>query len=137
MSLPNSHLQMLSTVTPEGELRMELAEKPLPVPKADEVLVRVEAAPINPSDQGVMFGWATMAEATSTGEGAATVLSAPVSAHGIAVMKARIGQALPVGNEGAGTVVAAGDDPAAQALIGKTVAFLGCTANIAAPRPLW
>jgi len=125
MSLPNSHLQMLSTVTPEGELRMELAEKPLPVPKADEVLVRVEATPINPSDQGVMFGWATMAEATSTGEGAATVLSAPVSAHGIAVMKARIGQALPVGNEGAGTVVAAGDDPAAQALIGKTVAFLG------------
>jgi len=125
MSLPNTHLQMLSTVTPEGELRMELAEKPLPVPKADEVLVRVEATPINPSDQGVMFGWATMAEATSTGEGAATVLSAPVSAHGIAVMKARIGQALPVGNEGAGTVVAAGDDPAAQALIGKTVAFLG------------
>lgn len=125
MSLPATHLQMISTVTPDGELRMELAQKPLPVPGANEVLVRVEAAPINPSDQGVMFGWATMSAATSFGTGAETVLTAPVSSKGMGVMKARVGQALPVGNEGAGTVVAAGEDSYAQSLMGKTVAMLG------------
>lgn len=125
MSLPETHLQMLSTVTAEGELRMALTEQPVPVPGIDEILVRVEASPINPSDQGVMFGWATMSQATSSGEGADTVLSAPVSARGMAVMKARIGQALPVGNEGAGTVVGAGEGEYAQSLMGKTVALLG------------
>ena len=125
MSLPATYLQMLSTVTENAELRMELKEQPMPELKPHEVLIRVEATPINPSDHGVMFGWASMGEASSTGEGAGTVLSAPVSPQGMAVMKARIGQALPVGNEGAGTVVAAGDDPAAQALMGKTVATLG------------
>ena len=125
MSLPETHLQMLSTVTAEGELRMALSEQPVPVPGKDEILVRVEASPINPSDQGVMFGWATMSEASSSGEGTDTVLSAPISARGMAVMKARIGQALPVGNEGAGTVVGAGEGDYAQSLMGKTVALLG------------
>ena len=125
MSLPETHLQMMSTVTAEGELRMALTEQPVPVPGKDEILVRVEASPINPSDQGVMFGWATMGEASSSGEGTDTVLSAPVSARGMAVMKARIGQALPVGNEGAGTVVGAGEGDYAQSLMGKTVALLG------------
>lgn len=125
MSLPATYLQMLSTVTEDGELRMELAEQPMPQLKPHEVLIRVEATPINPSDHGVMFGWSSMDKATSSGTGANTVLSAPVSPQGMAVMKARIGQALPVGNEGAGTVVAAGDDPSAQALMGKTVATLG------------
>ncbi len=125
MSLPVHYLQMLSTVTPEGELRMELVEKPMAVPKPSQIIVRVEATPINPSDHGVMFGWASMGAAVSSGEGAQTVLKAPVSAQGMAVMKARIGQGLPVGNEGAGTVVAAGEDEYAQSLIGKTVAVMG------------
>lgn len=125
MSLPETYLQMLSTVTEDGELRMELVEQPMPTPKEGQVLVRVEASPINPSDQGVMFGWTNMAECKSSGEGSATVLTAPVSPQGMAVMKARIGQPLPVGNEGAGTVVAAGADDASQALMGKTVAVMG------------
>lgn len=125
MTLPATYLQMTSTVTEDGELRMELVEKPMPTPRDDQVLIRVEATPINPSDHGVMFGWATMGKASSSGEGAGTVLSAPVSPQGMAVMKARVGQALPVGNEGAGTVVAAGDSEAAQALMGKTVAAMG------------
>ncbi len=125
MSLPANYLQMLSTVTPEGELRMELVEKPMPTPKPSQIIVRVEATPINPSDHGVMFGWTNMDGATSSGTGAGTVLSAPVSPQGMAVMKARVGQALPVGNEGAGTVVAAGDDAYAQSLMGKTVAVMG------------
>ncbi len=125
MTLPSTFLQMMSTVSEDGELRMELVEQPMPTPREGQVLVRVEAAPINPSDQGVMFGWASMAEAESSGEGSATVLTAPVSPQGMAVMKARIGQPLPLGNEGAGTVVAAGDDDVSQALMGKTVAVMG------------
>lgn len=125
MSLPANYLQMLSTVTKDGELRMELVEQAMPTPKDDQVLIRVEATPINPSDHGVMFGWTDMSNPITTGSGKDSVLSAAVGPHGMAVMKARIGQALTVGNEGAGTVVAAGDSPAAQALMGKTVAAMG------------
>jgi len=127
MSLPTTYLQMLSTVTADAQLRMELVEKPFPTPKAHEVVIRVEATPINPSDQGVMFGWSDMANAKSSGEGTKTVLTAPVTPQGMGIMKARIGQNLPVGNEGAGKVVAAGDSPEAQALMGKTVAALSGT----------
>jgi len=123
MSVPATFLQMMSTVTEDGALRMELVVQPMPNPKDGEVLVRVEAAPINPSDQGVMFGWSSISECSSTGEGSETVLTAPVSPQGMAVMKARIGQQLTIGNEGAGTVVAAGEG--AEALMGKTVAVMG------------
>ena len=125
MSLPANYLQMTSTVTAEGQLRMGLTRIDMPTPKEDQVIVRVEATPINPSDHGVMFGWSDMSAATSSGSGADTVLTAPVSKAGMGVMKARIGQSLPVGNEGAGTVVAAGSSDAAQALMGKTVAVMG------------
>jgi NADPH:quinone reductase-like Zn-dependent oxidoreductase len=125
MTLPSTYKQMISTVSADGELTMELAEKPMPELGEDDVLIRVEATPINPSDQGVMFGWASMAKATSNGSGKATKLTAPVSPQGMGVMKARIGQALTVGNEGAGTVVAAGSSDYAQSLIGKVVAVMG------------
>lgn len=125
MSLPETYLQMLSTVSEDGELRMELKEQPMPTPKPDQVVVRVEATPINPSDQGVMFGWSSMKDAAGSGAGAGAVLTAPVSPMGMKTMKARIGQSLPVGNEGAGVVVAAGDSPEAQALMGKLVAVMG------------
>ncbi|MGP1283248.1 MAG: zinc-binding dehydrogenase [Parasphingopyxis sp.] len=125
MSLPQTYRQMLSTVSEDAELRLELTERPMPTPGEDEVVVEIEATPINPSDHGVMFGWANMAECSSTGEGDDTVLTAPVSPQGMAVMKARIGQSLPVGNEGAGTVVAAGNGAGAQALLGKVVAVMG------------
>jgi NADPH:quinone reductase-like Zn-dependent oxidoreductase len=121
MSNPATYLQMISTVTEDAQLRMELVEKPFPTPQSHEVVIRVEATPINPSDQGVMFGWSNMANASSSGQGVKTVLTAPVTPQGMGVMKARIGQNLPVGNEGAGTVVAAGDSDEAQALMGKTV----------------
>ncbi|MEM9670639.1 MAG: zinc-binding dehydrogenase [Pseudomonadota bacterium] len=125
MSLPANYLQLLSTVTASGELRMELVEKQMPEPKPGQIIVRVEATPINPSDHGVMFGWSDMTLATSIGAGKDTVLTAPVPEQGMRAMKARIGQALPVGNEGAGTVVAAGEGDYAQSLIGKTVAVMG------------
>lgn len=125
MSSDSTYLQMFSTLTAEGELRLELKEQPMPIPGENEVLIRIEATPINPSDHGVMFGWASMASATSSGNGADTVLSAPVSEQGMAVMKARIGQSLAVGNEGAGKVVATGTSELAKSLDGKVVAAMG------------
>ncbi len=125
MSVNSTYLQMHSTVTEAGELRLELKEQETPEPNADQVLVRVEATPINPSDLGVMFGFTDMSAATSTGTGGDTVLTAPVSEQGMRVMKARVGQALAVGNEGAGTVVATGDGDAAKSLDGKIVAIAG------------
>ena len=97
----------------------------MPEPKPGQLIIQVEATPINPSDHGVMFGWSNMAAATSSGSGKDTVLSAPVPEQGMRMMKARIGQALPVGNEGAGTVVAAGEGDYAQSLLGNTVAVMG------------
>lgn len=125
MTLPKTYMQMFSTLTPEGVLKMELVEQQMPTPKPNQVVVRIDASPINPSDLGVMFGMANMNEASSSGVGKDTVLTAPVTAQGMRVMKARVGQALPVGNEGAGTVVAAGDGDIAQNLMGKVVAVMG------------
>lgn len=125
MTTASTNLQMFSTVSESGELRLELKEKPIPALEANQVLVRVEATPINPSDQGVMFGWSDISAATSSGEGQNTVLKVPVPEQGMRVMKARMGQALAVGNEGAGTVVATGDSEQAKALAGKVVAVMG------------
>jgi len=125
MSSNSTYLQMISTVTEAGELRLELAEKPMPTPEENQVLIKIEATPINPSDQGVMFGMADISAATTSGSGKDTVLTAPVSEQGLRAMKARVGQALPVGNEGAGTVVATGSSELAKSLAGKTVAVMG------------
>ena len=125
MSLPTSYAQMLSTVTSNGELRLALAQVDMPTPGPDEVVIKIEATPINPSDLGVMFGWSTTADASTSGSGKDSVLTAPVSPQGMQIMKARIDQSLPVGNEGAGTVVAAGDSELATSLMGKVVAVMG------------
>ncbi len=125
MSMNSTYLQMFSTVTDAGEVRLQLLEKPTPQPETNQVLVKIEATPINPSDLGVMFGLSDMANAKSSGAGNDTVLTAPVSQQGLRVMKARLGQALAVGNEGAGTVVATGDSELAKSLEGKIVAVMG------------
>ena len=67
MSLPEKYLQMVSTLTEDATLRMELVEKQMPDPKPGQIIVRVEATPINPSDHGVMFGWSNMAAASKAG----------------------------------------------------------------------
>ena len=96
MTLPESYKQMFSTVSEDGKLTLALHEKSMPTPGADEIIVRIEATPINPSDHAVMFGGATMADASSSGEGANKVLTAPVSSLAMAAMKGRVGQDLPV-----------------------------------------
>jgi len=118
-------LQLRSLVTPEGELQVTLASVPIPVPGDDEVLVRLEGAPINPSDLGLLFGAADLGTATVAGTPARPVVTARVSEAGMKAMAGRVGQSLPVGNEGAGRVVRAGASPAAQALLGRNVAVLG------------
>ena len=95
----------------------------MPEPKDDEVVVRVDATPLNPSDIGLLFGPADMAAAKSSGAGDGTVLTAPVSKEALRGIAGRLDQALPVGNEGAGTVIKAG--ASANALIGKTVSMIG------------
>lgn len=110
-------LKILSTLAEDGRLTVELAEESLPPPKGHEILVRVEAAPINPSDLGLLFGPADVDNA-DYGDGR-IVAQMPDAAR--RAMAARIGEAMAVGNEGAGTVVAAGDAPEAQALLGKLV----------------
>jgi NADPH2:quinone reductase len=118
-------LQLQSLVTKSGRLEVSLVRAPVPVPKEDEVLVRIEATPLNPSDLGLLFGAADMNAMRVTGHGAEAVLTAPIPAERMAAMAGRVDQAMPVGNEGAGVVVAAGDLPEARSLVGKTVAILG------------
>ena len=124
-SLAPTGLQLRSLIKANGELEISLHEVPTPEPAADDVVVRIEATPINPSDIGLLFGAADMATAHVSGTPARPVVSAQVPERAMKSMAARVGQSLPVGNEGAGTVVAAGASPAAQALLGKTVAVLG------------
>ncbi len=118
-------LQLRSLVKPGGELELSLVSVTTPAPAEDEVVVRVEATPINPSDIGLLFGAADLTTAKRSGTAASPVVTAQIPERLMKSMAARVGQSMPVGNEGAGVVVAAGASPAAQALLGKTVALLG------------
>ena len=118
-------LQLRSHLMPGGELQISLRTVQTPAPAADEVVVRIEATPINPSDLGLLLGAADLGTARATGTPADPVISARIPAEAMPAMAGRIDQSLPVGNEGAGVVVAAGASPAAQALLGKTVAMIG------------
>jgi NADPH:quinone reductase-like Zn-dependent oxidoreductase len=118
-------LQLRSLVKKSGELELSLAHVETPDPGPDEIVVRVEATPINPSDLGLLLGPADVSTAKASGSKDAPVITATVPDRFLKAVAARIDQPMPVGNEGAGTVVKAGSSPAAQALMGKTVAMLG------------
>ena len=118
-------LQLRSLVKKSGELEVSLASVPIPIPQADEVLVRVEGSPINPSDLGLLFGAADMSTARQSGTSAQPVITARIPEALMKIMVGRLDQSMPVGNEGAGVVVNAGESDEAQALLGKTVAILG------------
>jgi NADPH:quinone reductase len=123
--LPDTALELRSLVTSGGTLELSLHEVPVPAPAANEVLVRVEASPINPSDLGLLTASADMTTATVTGTPERPIVTAPVAEATLGALSARLDKSLPVGNEGAGTVVAAGASSSAQTLIGKTVAIAG------------
>jgi NADPH:quinone reductase-like Zn-dependent oxidoreductase len=116
-------LQLRSLVKASGELELSLAKVPIPTPAADEILVRIEATPINPSDLGLLLGPADLSTTKVAGEGEDAVVTAKIPPAIMRAMAGRLDQSLPVGNEGAGVVVEAGAE--AQGLVGKTVAILG------------
>jgi NADPH2:quinone reductase len=120
-----SSQQLRSLITPQGELQLSLATVELPAPGPDEVLVRIEAAPLNPSDMGLLFGGADMTQAVAGGTADAPTVTAKLSPPIMAAMAGRVGESMPVGNEGGGVVVAAGSSGAAQALLNRTVGVLG------------
>jgi NADPH:quinone reductase len=123
--LPATNLMMLTLVKPEGQLEISLVRKPMPTPKDHEVLVKILATPINPSDLGLLVGGADMSTARASERDGLPVVTADVPPAGMRAMAGRVGEALPLGNEGCGTVVQAGASPEAQALMGKTVALIG------------
>ncbi|HVY90813.1 MAG TPA: zinc-binding dehydrogenase [Hyphomonadaceae bacterium] len=118
-------LQLRSLIKKSGELELSLVKIPTPEPAADEVVVRVEATPINPSDLGLLLGPADMSTAKQTGSKDMPVITAKVPEAMMRAVGARADESMPVGNEGAGVVVKAGSSPEAQKLMGKTVAVLG------------
>jgi NADPH2:quinone reductase len=123
--MSHSGLQIRSTISAAGQLELSLAGADAPDPAADEVVVRVEASPINPSDLGLLFGLADMTTARATGSDTEPVVTADVPKPLLAGLAARLDESLPVGNEGAGVVVATGDSEEARALDGKVVGVIG------------
>jgi NADPH:quinone reductase-like Zn-dependent oxidoreductase len=120
-NIPTSGLQLRSIIKPEGELELSLVDTPVQAPGDGEVLVRIEAAPINPSDLGLLLGPADVSTLKAQG-GKVTAQVPPAFMRAVA---ARVGESMPVGNEGGGVVIAAGPDAASQALVGRVVGILG------------
>ena len=125
MSDGKSGLQLRSLLKKSGELELSLANIPTPEPGPDEVVVRVEGAPINPSDLGLLIGPADMSTAKASGTRESPVVTAKVPEAAMKAMAARLDESMPVGNEGAGVVIKTGSSDAAKALMGKTVAMIG------------
>jgi NADPH:quinone reductase-like Zn-dependent oxidoreductase len=123
--IPSTALELRSLVKPNGELELSLAEVPVPAPGPREVLVRVEAAPINPSDLGLLLGPADLDTLQFSGSAQRPVVTARVPETALRGLAGRVGSSMPVGNEAAGVVVATGDSEAARALQGRTVALIG------------
>jgi NADPH:quinone reductase-like Zn-dependent oxidoreductase len=121
-ALPTTGRQIRSLVRPDGVLELTIVDTPVVAPGPDEVVVRIGAAPINPSDLGLLLG---SADARSARMGADGVVTAEISPAATAALAARHGLSMAVGNEGAGEVVAAGSSPEAQALLGRVVGIIG------------
>ncbi len=128
--------RLISVMPDENRLRVSLEAVELADPQGFEVIIEVKAAPINPSDIYRMFYSADIKQAVQVDTPTGPALEAPVRSHVTQELKNRINTPITVGNEGAGVVVAAGDESVAQALLGKTVAIAGgamysqyCTAD--------
>lgn len=123
--VPDTNLTMLSLVKENGELDLSLARLPMPEPRDHEVVVKVLAAPINPSDLFLLLAGADMAAAKASKRDGLPLVLAPIPAAAMRGLSGRVGRPMPVGNEGCGIVVRAGTSAEAQALLGKPVAMLG------------
>ena len=128
LKVEDTGLQLRSLVKRSGEHELSLARVKTPEPADNEVVVRVEATPINPSDLGLLLGGALagpadMSTATFSGGPDNPTVTAAVPPGLMKAMAARLDESMPVGNEGAGVVVKAGKS--VEALLGKTVAMRG------------
>lgn len=115
--------QLRTNITSAGKLELSIVSMPMPAPKDGEVLIRIEATPINPSDLGLLLGPADVSTMTHSGSGDDTVVTMDVPEAMMPALAARLDKSMPAGNEGAGVVIAAG--AGAEALIGKTVGVAG------------
>ena len=122
---PRTSVELRSLVKSSGELELSLVRTDIPEPSADEVTVRIEATPINPSDQGLLFGAADLSTGRSSGTHDAPAFIATIPPERMKSMAGRVDRSMTVGNEGAGVVVRAGSSAPAQALVGRTVALFG------------
>jgi NADPH:quinone reductase-like Zn-dependent oxidoreductase len=125
MSDATNGLQLRSLIKKSGELEISLLKVPTPEPGPDEVVVRVEATPINPSDLGLLTGAADLSTVKLSGSKETPVITAKVPEAGMKAMAGRLEESMPVGNEGAGVVVKTGSSDAAKALMGRTVSMIG------------
>jgi NADPH:quinone reductase len=123
--LPTTMRQIRSLITPDGQLELSIATVDMPQPQPHEVLVRIEAAPINPSDLGLLISTADLATAVQTGTADNPVVTATIPPQTMRGLAGRSGQSMPVGNEGAGIVVGAGSSEEAQALLSRVVGVIG------------
>jgi NADPH2:quinone reductase len=123
--IPATALQLQSLVKADQTVELFLDTVEVPEPGPGEVVVRVEASPVNPSDLGLLLAGADVIAAVSSGPADRPVVTAPLPDAAMRAMKGRVGIPMPVGNEGAGTVVAVGSSAAAGALLAKTVALAG------------
>jgi NADPH:quinone reductase len=117
--MPTTGRTLRSTITSDGALQLRLIEEPVAEPTGSEVLISVEATPINPSDLGVLLGPADPATLSPTDGG----LDGEVHEQILPILRDRLDKALPIGNEGAGTVIATGPD--ASELMGRAVSLVG------------
>jgi NADPH2:quinone reductase len=124
-ALPPTSLQLRSRLSKDGRLTLHLVEADIGPVGEDEVVVRIEATPINPSDLGLLIGPIDLSGARASGAGPGATVTAEATPGQLRALAARVDQDLPVGNEGAGVVVAAGGGAQAQALLGKVVGMAG------------
>ena len=122
MSEAKTNLQICSTLKKDAQIEISLEKAPVPTPAADEVLIRVEGAPINPADVGVMFTVGDPKNARPSGSPDRPAVSLAVPEMIVNYLSDRVDNALPMGMEGAGVVVEAGASAEARALVGRTVA---------------
>jgi NADPH:quinone reductase-like Zn-dependent oxidoreductase len=124
-SLPDSGQALRTTVTSTGQLRLSLVHVPVETPGPNDVVLRIEATPINPSDLGLLLAGADLSTARREVHGDSFDIVADIDERVLATLTGRFDEAMAVGNEGAGTVIAAGESAEAQALLGRTVSVAG------------
>jgi len=123
MDNTTTSLELRSLTTSDGQLRLSLEQVTLDEPGPDELVVRVEATPINPSDLALLLGPADVSTIRAEGTPERPVLVADIPQQRLGAIRTRLDQSMPVGNEGAGTVIKAGSE--VQHYLGKKVGMLG------------